>query len=276
MHQQTPANSHESNGVAERYTQTLSAMVRPALEHAPSSLWAEAYSWACNIKNRLPHSALVGITPYEALYNAKPSISHLRPFYTKCYAHIDKEKRTAGYKLEPNSIKGRLVGYTDSGKMFRIYFPLKDKLGTVRQVKFEPSSYTSVDVHTPPLSSDLADNPPTIIQELGPETPPPTTQSTTPSTQQTLPNSYAEPAVQAWHLPLIEVPSPATNIQDYLEVSDDELELERDSVPTNAIAGPSTPPRNTSTSTPSAPKSFKTARFDEVPETTKLAYKSYP
>ena len=111
--------------------------------------------------------------------------------------------------------------------MFRIYFPLQHKVDTVRQVKFEPSSYTSVDIHTPPLPSDLADNPPTIIQELRPETPPPTTQTTTPSTQQTLPGSYPETPAQSRHPSLIEVPSPPTNIQDYLEVSDDELESER-------------------------------------------------
>ena len=111
-------------------------MVRPALEHTPPSLWAEDYNWPCYIKNRLPHSALNGITPYEALYNAKACISHLRPFYTKCYAHIDKEKRPFCSKLEHTSIEGRLVGYTDTGKMFRIYFPLKHKVDTVRQVKF--------------------------------------------------------------------------------------------------------------------------------------------
>ena len=60
--QQTAAYSHESNGLAEPYKQTLSAMVRPALEHAPPSLWAEAYNWACYIKHRLPHSPLNGIT----------------------------------------------------------------------------------------------------------------------------------------------------------------------------------------------------------------------
>ena len=57
-HQQTAAYSHESNSVAERYKQTISAMVRPALEHAPPSLWAEPYNWACYMKNALPHSAL--------------------------------------------------------------------------------------------------------------------------------------------------------------------------------------------------------------------------
>ena len=253
-YQQTAAYSHESNGVAERYNQTLSAMVRPALEHALHSLLAEAYNWACYIKNRLPHSALNGITAYDALYNAKPSISHFRPFYTKCHAHIDKEKRPSGSKLETRSIERCLVGYADSGKMFCIYFPLKHKVDTVRQVKFEPSCNISVDVYIPPLPSDVADNAPTIIQELRPETPPPTTQTTTSSTQQTLPSSYPETPVQSRHPPLIEVPSPPTNIPESLEASDDELESDRDSVPTNPIAGPSTPPRNTSTRTPSAPK----------------------
>ena len=93
--------------------------------------------------------------------------------------------------------------------------------------------------------------------------------------QQTLPESYPETPVQSRHPPLIEVPSPPANMQDYLEVGDDKLESERDSVPPNPIAGPSTPPHHTSTSMPSAPKSFKTARFDEVPETPKLDYKSH-
>ena len=99
-HQQTAAYSHAFNAVAECYNQTQSAMVRPALEHAPPSLWPEAYNWACYIKNRLPHSVLNGITPYEALYNAKPSISHLLPFYTKCYAHIAEEIRPSGSKVK--------------------------------------------------------------------------------------------------------------------------------------------------------------------------------
>ena len=126
--------------------------------------------------------------------------------------------------------------------MFRIYFPLKNKVVIVRRVKFEPSSYTSVDVHPPPLLSDLADTTPTIIQALRPETPPPTTPTTTSSTHQALPGSYTETPVQAQHPALIEVPSPATNIQHYLEVCVDELESERDSGPTHPIASLSTPP----------------------------------
>ena len=47
MHKQTAAYAHESNGEVECYDQTLSAMVRPALEHAPPLLEAEAYNCAC-------------------------------------------------------------------------------------------------------------------------------------------------------------------------------------------------------------------------------------
>ena len=96
--------------------------------------------------------------------------------------------------------------------MFRILFTLKHKVERVRQVKFEPSSYTSVDVHKSPLPSDIADHPPTIIQELHAERLAPTTQTTTRSTQQTFPGSYAEMPVYSSHPPFIELPSPPAKI----------------------------------------------------------------
>ena len=66
--------------------------------------------------------------------------------------------------------------------MIRMDFPLKHKEDAVRQGKFEPSYYSSVDVHTPPLASDLADTAPTIIPETRLEKPLPTTRTTTAST----------------------------------------------------------------------------------------------
>ena len=146
----------------------------------------------------------------------------------------------------------------------------------VQQVTWEPSSHTAVDVHRPPLPCDIANTPLTIIQELRPETLPPTTQTTTTSIQQTLPGSHSITPVQSWHPPLIEVLSPTTNIQAYLKVSDHELESERDSLTPNPIPGSSTPTRDTSTSTTSAPTSSKIAPYDGVPSTSKLDNKSYP
>ena len=156
--------------------------------------------------------------------------------------------------------------------MLRIDFPLEHHVDIVRQVKLEPSSYTSADGHTPSLPPDLTVTPPTIIQELRPETTSPTKHTTTPSTQQTFPGSYTETQVKSQNAPIIEVPSSAANIQDYLEGSVNKLEAEWDSVPTNPVASTSSPPGDTSTCTPSAPKSYKTTCFDKVPETLKLDY----
>ena len=59
--------------------------------------------------------------------------------------------------------------------MFCIYFLLKHNIDTVQQVEFETLSNSSVDVHKSPLPSDLADYPPTVMQELRPDTSPRTT-----------------------------------------------------------------------------------------------------
>jgi len=92
QHLVTAAYSPESNGIAERYNQTLMNMVRSSLDNVLTSLWAEPFNWACYIKNRLPHSALMNRTPYEVLFSKKLIISYLRPFYTKYYVYILEEK----------------------------------------------------------------------------------------------------------------------------------------------------------------------------------------
>ena len=232
-------------------------MVRAALEHAPPSLCAKAYNWACYFQNRLPPCALHRITTYATLYKAQPYISELRPYYIKCYAHIDKAKRPSSFKLETIFIPLLLVGDADSRNICCIYFWRNDKVDTVWRLTWQPLSYTSIDVCTPPLSSHLPDYPPTVIQDFPSKTLPTTTQTTTSYMQQTSPVSYPETPLQARHPPLIEVPSPATNIQEYLEFSDDDPASDRDSVLTTPIPGPTTRHNNTCTRTPSATKLFK-------------------
>jgi len=96
-------------------------------------------------------------TPYEVLFQKKPTISHLRPFYTKCYVHILEEKRAAGSKLDASALEVHLVGYMETTRVFRVYIPSQHKVDAYRQVKFEPFSYTSVDIHTPRPTSNNAD-----------------------------------------------------------------------------------------------------------------------
>ena len=54
--------------------------------------------------------------------------------------HVLKEKRT---KLDPSRRKGIFVGYSDTSKAYRIYFPGFKKIDISRDVTFyEDSSYS--------------------------------------------------------------------------------------------------------------------------------------
>ena len=50
------------------------------------------------------------------------------------YIHIPKEKRT---KLDPLGKKGIFVGYSESSKAYRIYFPGFKKIDISRDVTFD-------------------------------------------------------------------------------------------------------------------------------------------
>ena len=53
-------------------------------------------------------------------FGKKPKVGHLKIFGGPVYIHIPKEKRT---KLDPSRRKGIFVGYSESSKDYRIYFP---------------------------------------------------------------------------------------------------------------------------------------------------------
>ena len=53
------------------------------------------------------------------------------------YIHIPKEKRT---KLDPSGRKGIFVGYSESLKAYRIYFPGFKKIDISRDVTFDKDS----------------------------------------------------------------------------------------------------------------------------------------
>jgi len=55
------------------------------------------------------------------------------------YIHIQKEKRT---KLDPSGKKGILMGYSESSKAYRIYFPGFKKIDISRDVTFDETQLT--------------------------------------------------------------------------------------------------------------------------------------
>jgi hypothetical protein len=88
-------------------------------------LWVEACCTIVYILNRCPHRVLKEKTPKEAFTGEKPDVSHFRVFGSLIYIHVPKEKRT---KLEPSSLKGILVGYSESSKAYKIYVPSQRKI----------------------------------------------------------------------------------------------------------------------------------------------------
>ena len=81
------------------------------------------------VQNRTPHRVLENKTLEEFFSGKKPEVNHLRIFDCPVYIHIPKEKRN---KLDPSGKKGIFVGYSESSKAYRIYFPGYKKIDISR------------------------------------------------------------------------------------------------------------------------------------------------
>lgn len=148
IHEFSPAYSSESNGIAERYNQSIETIARCMMMKVPEHqhLWAEAIGTAAYLKNRLPHAALGGKTPYELFHNKRPTIHHLRPFGSIGFAHIPEDQRPSGSKLLPRATQVILVGYASNSRLFRLYDAENDFIFVSRDVKF-PSQTTESSLH---------------------------------------------------------------------------------------------------------------------------------
>ena len=71
------------------------------------TFWGEAVSTAVYLLNRAPTKAVIGKTPYEAIYGRKPNVSHLRTF--GCVAHV-KTVEPHLSKLADRSTKMVFIG----------------------------------------------------------------------------------------------------------------------------------------------------------------------
>ncbi|MCO5582369.1 hypothetical protein L7F22_036263 [Adiantum nelumboides] len=121
-HQCTMPYTPQQNGVAERKNKSLREMTRCMLKakNLPHKLWIEAVACVAHVLNRCPTRALKTITPFEAWYDKKPSISYLRVFGCLAYAHIPQQ--LCG-KLDDKAVKCIFVGYSSGSKGYRLYTP---------------------------------------------------------------------------------------------------------------------------------------------------------
>jgi len=123
--------THHHPGKVERAHQTILRQARAMLRESllPPKFYNEAQKTSAYIFNRTVHGNDT-ITPYEHVFNRPPTLKHLQPFGTVCYAFIPPEKRS---KLEDSGIRCRLLGYGDDFETEEIkgYRLLNEQDGTI-------------------------------------------------------------------------------------------------------------------------------------------------
>lgn len=134
-HYTTPYTPQQ-NGVVERRNRTIVEMARSCLKEMqlPDNMWGEAIRNSVYILNRVPTRALTGQTPYEALTERKPDISHIRVF--GCLAHM-KLPGNHLQKLDNRSKRVVNLGREPGTKGYRLYDPEVNRIYVSRDVVFE-------------------------------------------------------------------------------------------------------------------------------------------
>ena len=148
IHLKTIPKTPEQNGMAECKNRHLIETVRSMISDANvgKELWGEAVLTANYIINRCYTRALTKMTPYEALYGRKPSVSHVRVFGSRVHAHVPKDERS---KLDPKSRTAILVGYGSNVKGYRLYDPSKRKVFYSRDIIFDENYPKSIQKELP-------------------------------------------------------------------------------------------------------------------------------
>lgn len=101
-------HSPSQNGIAERLNKYLIERLISVCKakKIPLFLWPQLIQAIAHIKNR-SYNSIIEKTPYEALYNKKPNINHIRILGSLTF--VLKNKRE--YKLIEKSDIGILVGF---------------------------------------------------------------------------------------------------------------------------------------------------------------------
>ncbi|MCO5556773.1 hypothetical protein L7F22_010325 [Adiantum nelumboides] len=99
----------------------------------PDSFWVEAINTAVYILNRSYTKAVKDMTPLQAFYGKKPSVSHFGIFGSDCYVHVPNASRT---KWDAKSQKCIFLGYSEESKSYRLYNPTTKKIVISRDVVF--------------------------------------------------------------------------------------------------------------------------------------------
>ena len=124
-----------SNGIVERSNRTLKEAIRAMILEAGGSptWWARAAVTAADTHNRLVNHYTPNKTPYELMWNVRPTLSHLRVFGSVCYPLVvpASRRKTLDSLKYPSSV-GVYLGPCEHGPGVCVLDPTS-KTVTVRR-----------------------------------------------------------------------------------------------------------------------------------------------
>ncbi|KAH9726925.1 hypothetical protein KPL70_008466 [Citrus sinensis] len=156
-HQYTCANTPQQNGVAERKNRHLAEICRSMLhaKNVPGRFWAESMRTAAHVINKLPQPRLEFVSPFEKLWNKKPTVSYLQVFGCVCYVFVPDHLRS---KIDKKAVRCIFVGYDNQRKGWKCCDPVNGRCYTSRDVVFdEASSWWTSEKEVLPGSKEFED-----------------------------------------------------------------------------------------------------------------------
>ena len=118
-HDPTPPKDPSLNR-AEKFIDTIWRAARSMMiaRNVPDKYFHYAISYAVYVHNRCANHQNDGsITPYEATRGVRPSIGHLKTFFSDCYIHVDKTERDKQKKRglhHHRATPGYFLGFADN------------------------------------------------------------------------------------------------------------------------------------------------------------------
>ena len=147
--------------VAERKNRSLKEMATCLLQvrNIPSYLWYEALNCASYLHNRVPHKSVVGVTPFEALHENNPNVSHLIVFRSKPWARIPLHKWKA---FQAQSTECILLVYVEDAKACKLMEVATKRCFIERRFQLKedqlydtpPAAQEGITISTPILYND--------------------------------------------------------------------------------------------------------------------------
>ena len=137
--QLTCAKTPQQNGVAERKNRHLAEICRSLLhaKNVDTRFWAECMKTTVYVTNRLPQPRLDFLSPFQKLYDVKPTVNYFRVFGCVCYVFIADEDRS---KFDKKAIRCIFVGYDEQKKGWKCCDPNTNKIYVSRNVVFDEAS----------------------------------------------------------------------------------------------------------------------------------------